>query len=38
VQYRRAPPLLGEHTEELLAEFGLSADQQAALKAQGALG
>jgi len=23
VQYRRAPPLLGEHTEELLSEFGL---------------
>ncbi|WP_198414930.1 CaiB/BaiF CoA transferase family protein [Piscinibacter terrae] len=38
VQYRRAPPLLGEHTEELLAEFGLSPDQQAALRAQGALG
>jgi crotonobetainyl-CoA:carnitine CoA-transferase CaiB-like acyl-CoA transferase len=38
VQYRRAPPLLGEHTEELLAEFGLSTEQQAALKTQGVLG
>lgn len=24
VQYRMAPPMLGEHTEEILAEFGLS--------------
>src|SRR5690625_7976530 len=23
VEYRQAPPLLGEHTEEVLAEFGL---------------
>jgi len=26
VQYRMAPPLLGEHTEEVLAEFGLALD------------
>jgi crotonobetainyl-CoA:carnitine CoA-transferase CaiB-like acyl-CoA transferase len=37
VQYRRAPPLLGEHTDEVLAEFGLDADAIAALRAQGVL-
>lgn len=26
VQYRKAPPLLGEHTDEVLAEFGLNTD------------
>jgi crotonobetainyl-CoA:carnitine CoA-transferase CaiB-like acyl-CoA transferase len=37
VQYRRAPPLLGEHTAEVLAAFGIDAAEQAALKAQGVL-
>jgi crotonobetainyl-CoA:carnitine CoA-transferase CaiB-like acyl-CoA transferase len=35
VSLRRPPPLLGEHTEDVLAELGLSADQRAALRAQG---
>jgi crotonobetainyl-CoA:carnitine CoA-transferase CaiB-like acyl-CoA transferase len=29
VQYRAAPPLLGQHTQEILAEFGLRADPTA---------
>jgi crotonobetainyl-CoA:carnitine CoA-transferase CaiB-like acyl-CoA transferase len=33
VQYRRAPPLLGEHTDEVLRELGWSADELAALRA-----
>jgi crotonobetainyl-CoA:carnitine CoA-transferase CaiB-like acyl-CoA transferase len=37
VQYRRAPPLLGEHTDELLRELGLSADEVAALRAARAI-
>ena len=32
VQYRRAPPLLGEHTTELLREFGLGDAEIAALR------
>ena len=35
-QVRRHPPLLGEHTQEVLTELGLSADEQATLRAQGA--
>ncbi|MEO7151507.1 MAG: CaiB/BaiF CoA-transferase family protein [Burkholderiaceae bacterium] len=31
VQYRRPPPLLGQHTDEVLAEFGLGPDEIAAL-------
>ncbi len=31
VQYRLPPPLLGQHTDEVLAEFGLAADEIAAL-------
>ena len=31
VQYRRPPPLLGEHTAEVLKEFGLTIDEIAAL-------
>ncbi len=38
VQLRRAPPLLGQHTDEVLAELGLSPDETAALRAQGVLG
>lgn len=37
VQYRRAPPLLGEHTDEVLAELGLDADAIAALRREGAI-
>lgn len=32
VQYRRPPPLLGEHTAEVLAEFGVDAAGLAALR------
>ncbi len=35
VTYRQAPPLLGQHTDEVLAEFGLRPDQVAQLRAQG---
>ena len=35
-QVRRHPPLLGEHTGELLAELGLGAAEIAALQEQGA--
>jgi len=38
VQYRRAPPLLGQHTEEVLAEFGIDGARLAALREQGAFG
>ncbi len=39
LEYRRAPPLLGEHTEEVLRErLGLSAAELARLRAGGALG
>ena len=34
VQYRRAPPLLGEHTDEVLAEFGWSDAERAELRRQ----
>lgn len=34
---RRPPPLLGEHTQQVLAEFGLSADDCAALRQAGAI-
>ena len=33
VQYRRPPPLLGEHTAQVLVELGLSADDITALQA-----
>lgn len=29
IQYRTAPPLLGQHTQEILAEFGLTASSAA---------
>lgn len=32
IQYRRPPPLLGEHTDELLREFGFDAADIAALR------
>ena len=35
VTYRRAPPLLGQHTDEVLAEFGLHSDQVAQLRVDG---
>jgi crotonobetainyl-CoA:carnitine CoA-transferase CaiB-like acyl-CoA transferase len=34
VQYRHAPPLLGEHTLEVLKEIGLSDDEIASLRRQ----
>jgi formyl-CoA transferase len=37
-QVRRAPPLLGQHTDEVLAEYGFSLDERRALSAAGALG
>jgi formyl-CoA transferase len=37
-QVRRHPPLLGEHTEEVLAEAGLSRERIAQLRTQGAFG
>jgi glutaryl-CoA transferase len=39
LEYRRAPPLLGEHTDQVLQErLGLSPDELARLHAAGALG
>ena len=35
VQVRRAPPLLGQHTDEVLAEFGLDAAERERLRARG---
>ncbi len=37
VRYRRAPPLLGADTEQILAEFGLDAAAIAALRQDGAI-
>jgi crotonobetainyl-CoA:carnitine CoA-transferase CaiB-like acyl-CoA transferase len=37
VAYRRPPPLLGEHTVEVLRELGLTADELAALQSSGAI-
>jgi crotonobetainyl-CoA:carnitine CoA-transferase CaiB-like acyl-CoA transferase len=37
VQYRRPPPLLGEHTDEVLQEFGIGAAERAELRQGGAL-
>ncbi len=37
VQYRRPPPLLGEHTEEVLRELGWSAAELAALRKTAAI-
>jgi len=38
VSVRRPPPLLGQHTEEILAELGLDGAARAALQASGVLG
>jgi len=35
---RRGAPLIGEHTAEVLAEYGFSADEISALQADGAIG
>ena len=35
--YHRAPPALGEHTDEVLAELGYSGDEVARLRAQGVI-
>ncbi|MEO8059572.1 MAG: CaiB/BaiF CoA-transferase family protein [Burkholderiales bacterium] len=37
VQYRRPPPLLGEHTAQILAEFGLGDAEIAALRSARAI-
>ena len=37
VQYRRPPPLLGEHTDEVLREAGLAGEEIAALRAASVL-
>jgi len=34
---RRAPPLLGEHTDEILGEVGFSADEIVQLRRDGAV-
>jgi len=35
VEYRRHPPLLGEHTEEILSDLGYTPDEIARLRADG---
>jgi crotonobetainyl-CoA:carnitine CoA-transferase CaiB-like acyl-CoA transferase len=37
VQVRHPPPLLGQHTDEVLGEFGLTAAQIASLRADGVI-
>jgi crotonobetainyl-CoA:carnitine CoA-transferase CaiB-like acyl-CoA transferase len=37
VRYRHPPPLLGQHTEAVLAEFGIDAEALAQLRTQGAI-
>jgi crotonobetainyl-CoA:carnitine CoA-transferase CaiB-like acyl-CoA transferase len=37
VQHRRAPPLLGEHTDEVLEEFGVTQHQRLALRERGVI-
>lgn len=38
VHYHSAPPALGQHTDEVLQEWGLDAAQRAQLRAAGAIG
>ena len=38
VQTRRAPPLLGQHTDEVLTEFGIAADRRQDLRSRGITG
>ena len=38
VRYRNAPPTLGQHTDEVLGEFGWSSAEIADLRAQGVIG
>jgi len=38
VQLRRPPPLLGQHSDEVLAELGFSTEEVAQLRAQGVVG
>ena len=35
VEYRRAPPLVGEHTDEILADLGVDAVGIAGLRERG---
>jgi crotonobetainyl-CoA:carnitine CoA-transferase CaiB-like acyl-CoA transferase len=37
LQYRRPPPLLGEHTDEVLHEAGLSPSEVADLRTSGVI-
>ncbi len=37
LQYRRPPPLLGQHADEILAELGYSPERVAALRAAGSV-
>jgi len=38
VQYRHAPPLLGQHSDDLLREAGCSDEEIAAWRAGGVIG
>jgi crotonobetainyl-CoA:carnitine CoA-transferase CaiB-like acyl-CoA transferase len=38
VQLRRPPPLLGQHTDEILAELGIGAEAREALRVAGVIG
>jgi crotonobetainyl-CoA:carnitine CoA-transferase CaiB-like acyl-CoA transferase len=37
VEYDRAPPLMGQHSEEILREIGIEADEIASLRARGVI-